>query len=752
MQEEKNYNINVKIKPPDSVSPLPKLPEIHELIQRFALDLLGNWLQRARDLSWLEFEAQDGLRIRPEELLTTFRRILSPEITPQTGSSSVTVAIDKLRVGLQKLSSAGDEGGLRWLDFCQRLELNDYELSMVVVLLAMSIDISIARAFRYGWADLSQRTMPAGFFAFMMAENSSEEHSRILDSIWADITPTSSKLVKIGIVRCLPEQPGTYPASWGLSLCEEAVAWFCGWPMHIPEVVLEMDLTAPPMRLRKSIRKQLEKLLKNLKIRLKLGRNWAETGSGEREGNIDCGTDNRVFPDKQRGRLDLVNSVVHGPKGSGRFAVAGQIAMALAKRGVWHLELNDAVLRAKGEQEVSRAIRLGTLLDLAVVVSGATKLGEATKRWISEIESAFANTGVPLVWLLEQNPHGYMRIDPKSVIALGYPSRAERLVSWKKELGELMEEEALNELASRFLLSEGQIEQTAAEVCADLTEDVMDKTLAIARREASLGLGRLAQPEVGNVSLEDMVLDGETHTLIEEIISYAANRHILSKSWGFKAAMPYGLGLTSLFTGPPGTGKTMAANAIARELQLELYRVDLSALVSKYIGETEKHLAEIFEAAEQGEVMLLFDEADSLFGKRTEVKSSVDRYANLEVNYLLQRIEHFDGIVILTTNLESAIDDAFSRRIQFRVAFEEPDEDARQKLWDVLIPEEVPLAQDVDIEELAKLYELSGGYIKEVVLRAASLALDKGSAVNQDLLLRSADAEYSKLGKLPVSY
>jgi len=203
-----------------------------------------------------------------------------------------------------------------------------------------------------------------------------------------------------------------------------------------------------------------------------------------------------------------------------------------------------------------------------------------------------------------------------------------------------------------------------------------------------------------------------------------------------------------LFTGPPGTGKTLAATAIARELGQELYRVDLSQMVSKYIGETEKHLGALFDAAEQGDVVLLFDEADSVFGKRTEVKTSVDRYANLEVNYLLQRIERFDGVVVLTTNFEAGIDEAFARRIRFRVAFDAPDAEARCALWRALMPGDVPLALDVDLPALAAQFELSGGHIKEVVLRAASLAMASSESVSQKHLERSAAAEYRKLGKL----
>jgi SpoVK/Ycf46/Vps4 family AAA+-type ATPase len=181
-------------------------------------------------------------------------------------------------------------------------------------------------------------------------------------------------------------------------------------------------------------------------------------------------------------------------------------------------------------------------------------------------------------------------------------------------------------------------------------------------------------------------------------------------------------GLTALFYGPPGTGKSMVAGLVARELGLDLYRVDLARIVSKWIGETEKNLAEVFDAAEDGQVVILFDEADSLFAKRTEVKSSVDRYANLEVNYLLQRLDTFEGVAVLTTNLEGSIDQAFKRRMSLRLHFPFPDEDMRVRLWAAHIPTATPIAGDFDFKDLAKRFPLSGGYIRNSTLRGAFLA------------------------------
>jgi len=194
----------------------------------------------------------------------------------------------------------------------------------------------------------------------------------------------------------------------------------------------------------------------------------------------------------------------------------------------------------------------------------------------------------------------------------------------------------------------------------------------------------------------------------------------------------------------------MAAGLVAQELGLDLYQIDLSRMVSKYVGETEKNLAQVFDAAEAGHAVLLFDEADALFSKRTEVKSSVDRYANLEVNYLLQRMEAFSGITILTTNFDNAIDEAFRRRLAFRIAFPVPELEERERLWRAVIPERA-LGKDIDFDELARRFEMSGGYIKNAALRAAFLAAADGTQIRMSHLMRAAGVEYASMGKVVVT-
>jgi SpoVK/Ycf46/Vps4 family AAA+-type ATPase len=247
---------------------------------------------------------------------------------------------------------------------------------------------------------------------------------------------------------------------------------------------------------------------------------------------------------------------------------------------------------------------------------------------------------------------------------------------------------------------------------------------------------------------DDVVLTDDIRAEVQEIIARVKHRRHVYESWGFARKLGRGLGLSALFYGAPGTGKTMVAGLIACELGLDLYQVDLSRIVSKWVGETEKQLANLFSAAETGHAILLFDEADSLFSKRTDVKSANDRYANLEVNYLLQRMEAFAGITVLTTNHDSAIDEAFRRRLAFRIEFPKPDIDERERIWRAVVPAEASVSKDVDFSDLARRYEMTGGYIRNAALRAAFFAASDNASINAEHLRRAAALEMSSMGKV----
>jgi SpoVK/Ycf46/Vps4 family AAA+-type ATPase len=247
---------------------------------------------------------------------------------------------------------------------------------------------------------------------------------------------------------------------------------------------------------------------------------------------------------------------------------------------------------------------------------------------------------------------------------------------------------------------------------------------------------------------EDIVLPEYKLTQLKEICSQARHRYRVFGEWGFDRKLSHGKGLSALFSGPPGTGKTMAAEVIAHDLQMDLYKVDLSSVVSKYIGETEKNLSRIFHEAETGNAILFFDEADALFGKRTEVSDAHDRYANIEISYLLQKMEEYEGIVILATNLRENMDEAFTRRIRFIIEFPFPDEASRLRIWQTHFPKEAPVSEEIDYEYLSRQFKIAGGNIKNIVLNSAFLAAGDGSVIRMEHILRGTQREFEKMGKL----
>ena len=341
---------------------------------------------------------------------------------------------------------------------------------------------------------------------------------------------------------------------------------------------------------------------------------------------------------------------------------------------------------------------------------------------------------------------GFVRLDVR------FPSSAAQKQVWRGAMGERLDDDAIDDLARGYSLSFGAIEEVAREAIALAGDDdeVLVRTLRRAAGAANdQRLSEIADRLSTTLQWDDLVLPDDTREAVQEVADAAKAQRIVFESWGYGAKTPYGRAISALFAGEPGTGKTMVATLIARYLGLELYRVDLSRLVDKYVGETEKHLAALFDEAENGRCVLLFDEADSLFGKRTSSgESANERYANMEVNYLLQRLETFSGIVLLTTNQESAIDPAFKRRIRYRVEFPFPDEDERALLWRRMLAADAPVGDDFDSEALASRFEMSGGHIKSAVLRAAFGAAAAGEPISQKRLIRAATQELENMGKL----
>jgi hypothetical protein len=331
------------------------------------------------------------------------------------------------------------------------------------------------------------------------------------------------------------------------------------------------------------------------------------------------------------------------------------------------------------------------------------------------------------------------------------PTEREQRTLWNEALGEEAArlDGRLDVLVGQFDVGAETIAIAASDALAGetggrtLEGEFFGRLWDTCRSQARPALEDLADRIEPAADWAELVLPEPQRVTLGQLAAHVRRRLTVNEHWGFAAKSSRGLGITALFSGPSGTGKTMAAEVLANELRLDLYRIDLSSVVSKYIGETEKNLRRVFEAAEGSGAILLFDEADALFGKRTEVKDSHDRYANIEVSYLLQRMEAYRGLAILTTNLEGALDQAFMRRIRFVVRFPFPNRDQRREIWRRIFPAATP-RDGLDVEKLARL-DVTGGSIYNIGLNAAFLAADESEPVRMVHLAEAARGEYGKL-------
>lgn len=337
-----------------------------------------------------------------------------------------------------------------------------------------------------------------------------------------------------------------------------------------------------------------------------------------------------------------------------------------------------------------------------------------------------------------------------TTIAFPMPDFTQRRQHWQTQLhAHLFSDIELDGIADRFRLTSDQINSaiamanSMAQWRGDAHPTMLDLFEA-ARAQSGHDLQSLASKVEPIYTWDDLVLPDHPLALLKALCNHAQHRHIVYGDWQLKTRSQ---GLTALFSGPPGTGKTMSAEVIATELQLDLYRIDLSQIVSKYIGETEKNLDRIFTAATHSNAILLFDEADALFGKRSEVQDAHDRYANIEISYLLQKMETYEGIAILTTNSRSSLDTAFIRRLHFIIEFPLPSAIERSCLWQQVFPPTLP-RQDFDLDALAQQFELTGASIQNVALAAAFLAAESSSMLTKSHVMEAIRREYQKVGKV----
>ncbi|MBC8161783.1 MAG: ATP-binding protein [Roseiflexaceae bacterium] len=454
------------------------------------------------------------------------------------------------------------------------------------------------------------------------------------------------------------------------------------------------------------------------------------------------------------GRLVLA---LQGKYGSGRGAIAEALcseagtpllAVALDRMAESTLAPFDAM---------ARVLRGAMLCGAAILWNGADRLlrDEAAGEWRAALFAALdAFDGCSFLPLDQSwEARGLLRATAFLRVQIPELTYGEREYIWRARLGELpYDETVVKSLASTFRLTAGQIRDAVAmaRTLAHWRGTTVDASalFAACRAQSSGKLDALAHKIHATYSWNDIVLPAGPVEQMLEICVQMRHRSTVLEAWGFDRHLAMGKGINVLFAGQSGTGKTMAAEIIATELGLELYKIDLSSMVSKYIGETEKNLDRVFTAAREANAILFFDEADALFGKRSEVKDAHDRYANIEVGYLLQKMEEYDGVVILATNLRNNMDDAFVRRLHVAIDFPFPEPADRLRIWQRVFPASAPLAADVDLQFLAKQFKLPGGNIRNIALLAAYLAAEDGNSIGMTHIVQSIKREYQKLGKL----
>lgn len=455
-------------------------------------------------------------------------------------------------------------------------------------------------------------------------------------------------------------------------------------------------------------------------------------------------------------RLPIVQ--LWGPDPDGCLAVA-QTACEEAGLGLWTMPSEMIPSKAQDEQQLSNLLSRECFLTGNALYIDTHDIDESSRRTIVRFAGRLL---VPLLFLGTRQPVSSSFYDRSTItMEVKRPTKDDQRRMWKQCFDRNMRDEAIRSryvteidmITNRFNLDAASIDMIAKKLSAMQQEKegqydphrLYSLLQSSTYRLTKTRFGELAEEIIPVAKIDDVILPAARKSMMRAIALHFKHRRKVYDEWGFAKKSRRGLGIIALFSGESGTGKTMAAEAIANELGTDLYRIDLSMVASKYIGETEKNLRQVFDAAETKECILFFDEADSLFGKRSEVKDSHDRYANMQIGYLLQRIESYDGIVILATNFKKSLDPAFMRRVRFIIDFPFPDEKSREEIWRGIFPQDVPLAS-LDFKFLSRL-SITGGSIRNIALNAAFLAAEEGVQVSMGQIRRAAEEEYTKLGR-----
>ncbi len=647
---------------------------------------------------------------------------------------SATVLARRLQA--EDLAAARRGRGSRFDSLATRCGLNDMDREILLIALGPEVDRRYRRVFAYLHDDFTRGIPSVGLVVDILAPLLGKaDRLSLLGRFEAE-----SPLLRRGLLELMPARSDdTKPLSQRhLRVSEAAAGWLLGVPRMADSVAdraryLGVPLAPPPV----SLPQQAPDDLAEIAARIR------ETDRG-----VTVFIASKDVP-ATRASADQLCAVLEVP------VVRVELGTFLGS--------GDRLL-----EDLTQVLRDAHLFSAALQVLGFPEVDLEEPTTLRTLEIAWrrvqdypglivvpAKQPPPAAWSVEGR-----HTMPYSIDMPGFGERIWVLGQLLSGMEDAPDADDVRTLANRYRMNRLQLQQTvsfardkawARGEAGEESRLRFEDLVAGARAQFARDIGALATRHTPRFSFEDLVLPQREKEHLSELVAFVERRGTVYEDWGFRAKFTRGTGAKALFFGRSGTGKTMAAEVIAKHLSLDLFKVDLSSIVSKWVGETEKNLATIFDRAEEAQAVLLFDEADSLFGQRTNVGSAVDRYANLETNYLLQRIEEYDGVAILSSNFKQNIDEAFTRRFHFVLEFPFPDRDSREEIWQRAFPELAPLADDVDFDFLADRFKFTGGNIKNTILRGAFLAAsESASAISMRHLLRAVVREYQNLEREPM--
>ena len=665
--------------------------------------------------------------VSPEELLRLLGLGRSPQVQvwlDHLGIPETTIIVENL-LDLDEVvedrTAASTDAALALEQLRDGFMLSSTEIDLLVAAAAPRLSVDMSRLYAVAWADYSVRQPTAGFLAELVAEEPEE-----VEDVLA-LLSDASRLVQYRLL--VPGQhdlwrPRTPRVHAPVEVPQRVLDYLAGEALHaavIPGCTLHRGgMPVADLVISDAARATLDENARRPRPRILLK---GPRGTGRRTIALAyAGTSGHPILD-----IDLPRAIA----GAGK-DLLDRLAELVREARLFHAGL---FLRLDGASD--------ELTDKLGVIAPA----------VQALLGAFPGA----IFLADHGSSALGRVlcGDTPEIEIKIPQREGQAELWRRALAPSVGVEAArrigDDISRSYRLPPGGIYAAVESAVNDAGPGAppdMDRLLSAVRKSFDHGLTGLADIVDNPMTFDDIVLRPETRQSVGDVLMFARHADKVFRQWGFAKKGPGGRGLSVLFSGPPGTGKTLMAGVLAKDLGRVLYRVDLSRIVDKYIGETEKNLGKVFDEAERAQAVLLFDEADSLFAKRTQVKSSNDRYANLEVNYLLQRLEAYDGVSILTTNFATSIDDAFQRRIRFKIEFPMPEPPERAELWRTLLPPGAPVKDDVDWEHLGERFEFSGGHIRNCVLRAAMYAAERGQPIGEDELYQAGIAEGREMGTL----